>query len=156
MLFFKSDDIHAEEMYLESIKGVYPSKFFDLFIKSNKFHDWFIFDFQYCSETVYFNEKSDKVLLSLVSDFDSDNFFVRIEFFGIKSFKFDSHAIDLSQIWEHYDGAQHSPSDLKIGEIFHAEIRVINTNNFVFELVTDQGNILSITFKKVRFVKNRI
>lgn len=157
------------EEYMERIKIAYPKKLFNTYVKTWRFHDCYIFDISYRADTTYLKVKSDQLVLTLLIDTDVNQYLLKIEFDRIKSIKFDSHGMDIAEIWE--DGlcppeliekmkakraASTELENLKIGRIYYAELGVTERNDFTFEFVTEKGFMLHVTFQKCEIEKKKI
>ena len=153
------------EEHMARIKSKYPKKLYDVYNRMLRFNDASLLGITYNADTMLLRERSDKLVLTILSDNDVGEYLFQLEFDWLKAVKFDSQGVPLTDIWESASmptvlyqrnlDARAKSNKFTMGEIYYAELGITEQGDFTFEIVTLEGFSLYIVFQKCRVVEKR-
>ena len=153
------------EAYMAQIKDRYPKKLYDVYNRMFRFNDASLLGITYNADTMLLRERSDKLVLTILSDNDVGEYLFQLELDWLKAVKFDSQGVPLTDIWESASmptvlyqrnlDARAKSNKFTMGEIYYAELGITEQGDFTFEIVTLEGFSLYIVFQKCRVVEKR-
>lgn len=147
----------AHEEYLNNLKDKYNTALYKFFLETEEFHDLYILDINYSADTNKWRKsKTDTIVIELEEDLQKHRYF-KIEFSDITRFSLDSHGKKLSEVWSVIIGDFDADDQIRsaIGEIFQSEIGIDEYGNNYIRLVTSEGYVLYIGFKKFRVLNKK-
>ena len=128
------------ENHLKNLAPKYPKKLYDLFIKHERFHDYYIKKLSLDFENIIFKNQHTKIYLTIISDFVGDEVYLEFEFDKIVKFYIDS---------DHYC----KYGDYFLHSIYYTEIGITQDGNFSFELAISDGPKIYFEFGKCKVLK---
>ncbi len=154
------EEHEAFEKYIEEVKNIYPKRLLNKYIKGNRFHDWILLSIHFVNTQYgvipekitdpWFTQKENSIhplqkkkktdlILTILNDYPGQERYIRIAFYNPQVTFRSDNPYNLFPITE---------------RIYHAEPGK-NEKGFTFELLTDDGYVLSIIFKKCRILEEK-
>lgn len=153
------------EEHMARIKSKYPKKLYDVYNRMMRFNDASLLGITYNADTMLLRERSDKLILTILSDNDVGEYLFQLEFDWLKSVKFDSQGVSLMDIWKSASmppvlyqrnlDARAKSNKFTLGDIYYTELDITEQGDFTFELVTLEGFSMYVVFQKCRVVEKR-
>lgn len=130
------------EQYMLKISEKYPKTILKLFKECGRFHDYYLANFSFSRDDVIYRNDHDKVTLTLFSDICRSEDYLVLEFCKIEHLSFDTDFLG-------------NYKEFFLNSIYYAELGIVSSGNFTFELLVSDGPRLYFEFQKCKVLKRK-
>ncbi len=144
MIFYELDTDDLQKSYnahMKKLLGKYPKSLYNLFVKCERFHDYYLKSLALECDSILYKKQHDKIVITFFSDICGAEKYLKIEFSDIVHFEFNS---------DYYC----KYGDYFIKTIYFSELNIVQDDIYSFEFVLSDGPRFYVEFKKSKVLEN--